>query len=74
MGPPYFYTKLRPEGSKKILGGPGSPRYAPLLSKGLCDWPPSPPTFISSSGSGTEDGLLFRIIHIKVGVLVRDSE
>ena len=43
MGPPYFYTKLRPEGSKKILGGPGSPRYAPLLSKGLCDWPPPPP-------------------------------
>ena len=65
-------TKLRPEGPKKIWGGPGSPRYAPLLPKGLCDWPPPP--LISRSGTGTEDGLLFRIIHIKVGVLVRDSE
>ena len=35
-------TKLRPEGPKKIWGGPGSPRYAPLLPKGLCDWPPPP--------------------------------
>ena len=43
MGRPYFYTKLRPEGPKKIGGGPGSPRYAPLLSKGLGDWPPPPP-------------------------------
>ena len=73
MGPPYFKTKLRPEGPKKIWGGPGSPPYAPLLSKWLGDWPPPNP-FISRSGSGTKDGLLFWIIHIKVGVLVRDSE
>ena len=54
--PPYFWTKLSPEGPKKIWGGPGSPRCAPLLSKGLGDCPPPPsppPAFISRSGSGT---------------------
>ena len=37
--PPYFWTKLRPEGPKKVWGRPGPP-----LSKGLVDPPPpSPP-------------------------------
>ena len=36
--PPYFWTKLRPEGPKKNLGG--GPVFP--LSKGLDD-PPSPP-------------------------------
>ena len=35
--PPYFWTKLSPEGPKKVWGGPCSPRCAPLLSKGLGD-------------------------------------
>ena len=54
--PSYLWTKLSPEGPKKIWGGPGSPRCAPLLSKGLGDCPPPPsppPAFISRSGSGT---------------------
>ena len=33
--PPYFWTKLRPEGPKKVWGRPGPP-----LSKGLVDPPP----------------------------------
>ena len=39
--PPYFWTKLRPEG----------PDHAPHLSKGLDDHPP--PHLISRSGSDT---------------------
>ena len=49
-GPPYFQTKLRPEGKKKILETP-----PPQLSKGLDDWGPTP--LSSSSGSGTATGL-----------------
>ena len=33
-GPPYFQTKVRPEGQKNFFGRP------PLLSKGLDDQPP----------------------------------
>ena len=40
--PPYFQTKLRPEGPKKFLGRPG-PLPPPLnLSQSLDDCPPSP--------------------------------
>ena len=35
--PPYFWTKLRPKGPKKVCGGGGPP---PPLSKGLDDLPP----------------------------------
>ena len=36
--PPYFWTKLRPEGPKKICAGGGD--CLPPLSKGLDDLPP----------------------------------
>ena len=72
MGLSYFYIKLTPEGPKKFGGDQAPPVMLPSC---LSDWVTGlPPPFISRSGSGTEGGPLFRIIHIKVGVLVRDSE
>ena len=51
---PYFSTKMRPEGSKKIFWETGSS----LLSQGLDDRPhPPPPPLISKSGSATENYL-----------------
>ena len=38
--PPYFWTKLRPKGPKKVCGGGD---HLPPLSKGLDDLPPPPP-------------------------------
>ena len=35
--PPYFWTKLRPKGPKKVCGGGD---HLPPLSKGLDDLPP----------------------------------
>ena len=53
--PPYFYTKLRPEGRKKIFLRPG-----PSFCQGLDDRTPPPPPLIWRSGSATEDYRLLR--------------
>ena len=75
-GPPpplIFRPNLDLKGPKKFGGDQASPVMLPSC---LRVWltAPRPHPFILRSGSGTEDGLLFRIIHIKVGLLVRDSE
>ena len=75
MGLSYFYIKLTPEGPKKFGGDQAPPVMLPSCLRVWVTGLPHPLyPFISRSGSSTEDGLLFRIIHIKVGVLVRDSE
>ena len=40
--PPYFSTKMRPEGPNKIFWGTGPPP----LSEGLDDRPPHPPSYL----------------------------
>ena len=47
--PPYFLTKMRPEGPEKIFWETKAP-----LSQGLDDRPPPPPRLILRSGSATE--------------------
>ena len=49
--PPYFSTKMRPEGPKKMFLETAAP-----LSQGLDDRPPLPPPLIWRSGSATELG------------------
>ena len=48
--PPYFWTKLRPEGLKKIFWGRPLHPYLRVWMTA----PPSPPPAISKSGSGTK--------------------
>ena len=55
--PPYFWTKLRPEGPQKIfLGGGESP---PPLSKGLDDLPP-----LHCICRGLNPALLTPVLHV----------
>ena len=60
--PPYSWTKLRPEGPKKIFW-----RAPPPFPKGVDDRPPPP--LISRSGSGTVGDAELIIIYVSLSFL-----